>query len=159
MQSKIKDIGFGNSYHRLIIKKNVLKTFIKFISKKANNESGGILLGNVYKNHCEIAKVTTPNKYDSFGPNFFVRSKRGAQPQITKAWKKSSGTEIYIGEWHTHFEVEPTPSLTDKNFVIYSLRKTKMEIDFLFLVIVGLNKTFWVGKQTIEGLIELKEVI
>jgi len=146
MQSKIRDIGFGKSYHRLIIKKSVLKTFSKFVSKKANNESGGIFLGNVYKNHCEIVKVTTPNKYDSFGPNFFVRSKRGAQPQINKAWKKSNGTEIYLGEWHTHFEDEPKPSLTDKNLVINSLRKTKMEIDFLFLIIVGLNRTLWVGK-------------
>ena len=156
MQSKIKDIEFGNSYHKLIIKKSIIKTFSKLVSKKATNESGGILLGNVYKNHCEIVKVTKPNKYDSFGPNFFVRSKRGAQPHINKAWKKSNGTEIYLGEWHTHFEEEPKPSLTDKNLIINSLRKTKMEIDFLFLIIVGFNRTFWVGKQTKEELIELK---
>ena len=159
MQNRIKDIEFGKSNHRLIIKKSVFKTFSKFTRKKVNNESGGILLGNVYKKHCEIVKVTMPNKYDSFGPNFFVRSKRGAQPYINKSWKKSNGTEIYLGEWHTHFEVEPRPTLTDKNMIINSLRKTKMEIDFLFLVIVSLHKTFWVGRQTIGGLIELKEVI
>jgi integrative and conjugative element protein (TIGR02256 family) len=88
-----------------------------------------------------------------------VRSKKGTQPQINKAWKKSRGTEIYLGEWHTHFEVNPTPSLTDKNMVKNSLRKTIMEIDFLFLIIVGLNRTIWVGKQTKEGLIELNEVV
>ena len=31
-----------------------------------------------------------------------------------------------------------------------------MEIDFLYLVIVGQNETYWVGKRTKEGLIELK---
>lgn len=159
MQSKIEDIEFVNSYHRLIVRKKVIKTFSKFASEKVNNESGGILLGNVYKNLCEIVKVTTPNKYDSSGPNFFVRSKRGAQPHINKVWKNSDGTEIYLGEWHTHFEDEPKPSLTDRNLVINSLKKTKMEINFLFLIIVGLNRTFWVGKQTKEGLLELKEFI
>ena len=159
MQSKIKDIEFGHSCHRLIIKKGVHKILDKFASKKAINEAGGILLGNVYNSHCEVVNITIPNKYDSFGKNFFVRSKRGAQPQINKAWKKSRGSEIYLGEWHTHFEENPTPSLTDKNLVKNSLRKTKMEIYFLFLIIVGINRTIWVGKQTEEGLIELNEVV
>jgi len=30
-----------------------------------------------------------------------------------------------------------------------------MEIDFLYLIIVGCNSTYWVGKQTMEELIEL----
>ena len=159
MQSKIKEIEFGNLSHRLIIKKSVLKIFHRFADKKSINEAGGILLGNVYNSHCEVVNITIPNKYDSYGRNFFVRSKRGAQPQINKAWKKSRGTEIYLGEWHTHFEVNPTPSITDKQLVKNSLQKTRMEIDFLFLVIVGQKRTLWVGKQTKDGLIELKEIV
>ncbi len=159
MQSKIRNIEFGASCHRLIIKKGVLKNWDKFVSKKAIYEVGGILLGNVYNSLCEVVNITIPNKYDSFGKNFFVRSKRGAQPQINKTWKKSRGTKIYLGEWHTHLEVNPNPSLTDKNLVKDSLRETKMEIDFLFLIIIGLNRTFWVGKQTKAGLIELNEVV
>jgi len=159
MYNKIKNIEFSNPNHRIIIKKHVFKKFHKYMNKKTKNEAGGILLGNVYKDRCEIVKITKPNKYDSFGPNYFVRSKRGAQPQINRAWKKSNGTNIYLGEWHTHFANDPKPSLTDKNMIINSLNKTKMEINFLFLVIVGLNNTFWVGKQTREKLIELNKII
>jgi integrative and conjugative element protein (TIGR02256 family) len=156
MPKKIEDTEFINSYHRLIVRNKVLNTLNKYVRKKNKNESGGILLGNVYNSFCEIVKATTPNKYDSSGPNIFIRSKKGAQPHINKAWKNSKGTEIYLGEWHTHFENSPKPSLTDRNMIFDSLSKTKMEIEFLFLIIVGLNRSIWVGKQTKERLIELK---
>ncbi len=157
MQIKLNDMAFGYTSDQLIIKKSVIKTFKKFIIGEKKNESGGILLGNVFNSHCYIVKVTTPNKYDSFGPNYFVRSKQGAQSYINKSWKKSNGSEIYLGEWHTHFEELPLPSNIDKEMILNSLKKTKMEIDFLFLIIIGLNNIFWIGKQTKEILIELKK--
>lgn len=120
-----------------------------------NHEVGGILLGLVFKDYCEIVKITLPNKFDRFGHNFFIRSKKGAQPRIDNAWSKSDGTIIYLGEWHSHKENNPKPSLTDKELIKNSLRTTKMEIDFLFLIIVGQNCNLWVAKQTKNKLIEL----
>jgi len=152
-----KDTEFCYLTHRLIIKRNVFRTFKKYTSGKVGYEAGGILLGCVYKNHSEVIKVTVPNKFDTFSTNFFIRSKRGAQPQINKAWHKSNGTVIYLGEWHTHLEADPKPTCTDKEMIFNSLKKTKMEINFLYLILVGLNSTYWVGKQTVKGLIELKE--
>jgi integrative and conjugative element protein (TIGR02256 family) len=136
----------------------VFKTFKEYTNREIDYEAGGILLGYVYKNYSEIIIATVPNKYDSFGSNFFIRSKIGAQPQINKAWHRSNGTVIYLGEWHTHLEINPKPTIIDKNMIINSLKKTKMEIDFLYLIIVGLNNTFWVGVQTEKDLIELRKV-
>jgi len=143
-----KGIEFSHSKDRLIIKADVLNVFKKYEQKNEAAESGGILLGYVYKDRSEIVKVTAPGSFDSFAKNFFIRSKISAQVQINKAWGKSKGTLIYLGEWHTHREKNPTPSIVDKGMIKKSLKETKMEIDFLYLIIVGQKDTYWVGKQT-----------
>jgi len=119
-------------------------------------EAGGILLGKVAKDRVIITDVTTPNRFDLRSFLSFVRAKIPAQFRINKAWKKSTGTTIYFGEWHTHREINPLPSLQDKKMILKALRETKMEIDFLYLIIVGLSETYWVGKQTDRDLIKLE---
>jgi integrative and conjugative element protein (TIGR02256 family) len=142
----------------LLIGSDIFRKFQKYFDKSRKREAGGILLGQVYEDHSEIINVTGPNRFDFSGYNYFVRSKRGAQPKINKAWARSNGTLVYLGEWHTHFEKYPKPSATDKNLMANSLRTTKMEIDFLFLIIVGLDNTYWVGKQIGNKLVELKRI-
>ncbi len=157
-RKKIKKLEFFYFKHRLIIENKAIKAFTKYSNRKIYHEAGGILLGYVYCNYSKIIKVTVPNKYDSFSSHFFIRSKKGAQPQINKAWSKSKGTLIYLGEWHTHSEINPKPSEVDKNMILRSLNETKMEINFLYMIIAGLNNTYWVGIQTKKELIELKKI-
>ena len=158
MQSTLKGIEFANSGNRLIFRAKVLSIFRKYAQKKGPDEAGGILLGYVYRNHVEIAKVTTPSRFDSFGRCFFIRSKISAQAQINKAWKRSRGSLIYLGEWHTHSEINPKPSDVDRKMIIKSLKETEMEINFLYLIIVGHNFSYWVGKQMQRKLTELKRI-
>lgn len=158
MQKVLREIEFSYSKHRLIIKGEVLNVFKKHEQRESSNESGGILLGNVYKNRADIIEVATPNRFDSSGPYFFNRSKIGAQIQINKAWEKSNGALIFLGEWHTHPEINPEPSTNDKEMILRSLKRTKMEISFLYLVIVGCDNTYWVGKQIRKKLIKLEIV-
>lgn len=158
MQRTLKEIEFANSRDRLIIKTKALNVLRRYGRKKDTYESGGILLGYVYKDHTEVVNVTTPSRFDSFGPRFFIRSRISAQAQIDKAWKKSNGTLIYLGEWHTHSEANPKPSVVDREMIMKSRRETKMEIDFLYLMIVGHNCSYWVGKQITKRLSELKRV-
>jgi len=132
----------------LKISGKVIKTFEKYEQKENRSESGGILLGHVARDYVMITEAATPNRFDFRTIITFIRAKIPAQLRINKAWKKSSGTLIYLGEWHTHRETNPTPSAQDKKMMLKSLRETKMEIDFLYLIIVGINKTYWVGKQT-----------
>lgn len=109
-------------------------------------------MGYVYKYYDVIVKATEPNRLDSMGPYFFNRHKVPAQKQINKEWNKSDGHLIYLGEWHTHSQINPYPSPTDKNMIRGAFEKTKMEIDFLYLIIVGLNGGLWVGQQKVGGL-------
>ena len=126
-----KDIKFSHSKDHLIINGRVVNVFKKYEQKTGTAESGGILLGYVYKDHTEIVKVTTPGKFDYYTKNVFIRSKISAQFQINKSWGKSKGTLIYLGEWHTHSEKNPTPSIVDKGMIRKSLKETIMEINFL----------------------------
>lgn len=141
----------------LNIKKSVIDIFNKYEQKCLNNEAGGILLGTIYPEYITIEKATTPSKLDQFDRLFYIRSKISAQRKINKNWKKSNGILIYLGEWHTHTSNKPAPSDQDKRMIYDALKYSKMEIDFLFLIIVGRKKSLWVGIQTQNYLIQLNQ--
>jgi integrative and conjugative element protein (TIGR02256 family) len=145
----------SDSNQTLRVSKKVIKTFEKYEQKEGRHEAGGILLGYVAKDYVVITDATTPNRFDLKTFFSFIRAKIPAQLRIDKAWKKSSGTKIYLGEWHTHSELNPTPSSEDRQMISKTLQETSMEIDFLYLMIVGLKGTYWLGRQTGEGLVRL----
>lgn len=151
-----EDIEFIDSKYRLIIKRDLLQLLKKYEQIGNRFESGGILIGLIYKGHIEIKEITVPGKLDRLGQFFFIRSKNGAQSRINKAWKKTTGALNYLGEWHTHPIQNPTPSQDDRKMIKKQLKETKMEIDFLFLLIVGQNDTYWVGRQTHQGLAKMR---
>lgn len=152
-------LKFSDSNRVLIINPNVLKVFEKCEQKGHNSrEAGGILLGYVCKHYDEIVKATVPNQLDSRGPSFFKRLKKPAQLRINRSWGKSEGSLIYLGEWHTHCVVNPQPSVIDRKMIKKVFDETKIEIDFLYLIIVGLNQSYWMGTQTRTGLVELDAI-
>ena len=53
-------------------------------------------------------------------------------------FRESQGTQIYLGEWHTHREVEPSPSWKDRHEIRRAFRKSTLNLEFLILVIVGI---------------------
>ena len=155
MPRQVADAEFSRSRHKIVIKGCAMEMLKKHEQDGGSDESGGIPLGYVYKDHAEVVEVTVPNQLDSSGPGFFVRSRAGTQPKVDEAWKKSYGTLIYLGEWHTHSQVTPLPTGADRWMIKNALEQAEMEIDFLFLFIVGQEDTFWVGRQTRRELTEL----
>ncbi len=118
-------------------------------------ESGGILLGSVYpRSHVSVEKATRPGFLDKAGRYFFERSRARAQSIVNRHWKKSSGLKIYLGEWHTHPVAYPVPSPRDRRMIRNMFRQTKMEIDFLLLIIVG-TSSLWIGIENGESLRQL----
>jgi len=152
------NIKFSNSTSKLYITGTVIEKFQRYEQKKDCNESGGILIGYTTKRCDYIRKITVPNKFDSQGLTFFIRSKKSAQKRINRYWKISEGSLIYLGEWHTHNEMNPKPSVVDIKMIKKVLNNTDMEIDFVYLIIVGVNNTFWVGKFTKNGTERLQEL-
>lgn len=132
--------------------------FRAHIQSGKRKEAGGVLLGCVYpSSHVVIEAATKPGALDKAGLRYFDRSRKRAQKIVEHEWKASSGVRIYLGEWHTHSETHPTPSMRDREMICNMLRQTKMEIDFLFLVIIGIQSN-WVGIKTSKGLRRLQAV-
>lgn len=109
---------------------------------KEQSESGGILIGKVYKDLIIVDEISEPSEEDKSGRYYFFRNVQRAQRIIETAWKESNGERIYLGEWHTHPEDIPTPSRDDKKLLSNMLNDSQMEIKFLFMVIIGIKNTF-----------------
>lgn len=124
-------------------------------------EAGGILLGR-YILDCEdvvVDKITEPMKGDRRSRLRFFRSARLHQQAINKAWSSSGGTCNYLGEWHTHPETDPVPSLID----ILGWRKRllfdRFDSDTLFFVIVGTWRiNAWQGYRKTLAIERLRKV-
>jgi len=120
-------------------------------------ESGGTLLGSCYPDYLLIDSISIPGFGDKQGRSFFHRSKTRAQTLINHAFYKSDGRRIYIGEWHTHEEVTPTPSYTDRMELRLAFKRSKLHFDFLIAIIVGNSDRIedsWVGYQDSNDLVE-----
>lgn len=121
----------------------VCQTFDSYRQIKIDQpEAGGILLGRVYTDEIVVEQITVPNNVDKSGRYFFDRNVKRAQQTVDIAWKESNGEVIYLGEWHTHPEAAPSPSMVDRRLIKNMLRDTKMSLNFLFMVIVGTESKY-----------------
>lgn len=77
------------------------------------NEDGGILLGSYRGPHLEVMGFTRSGKADERRRYSFIRQDSLHQETATKAWRKSSKTVTFVGEWHTHPLGGPDPSGID----------------------------------------------
>lgn len=112
-------------------------------------ESGGILLGYRRGPHLHVAEATAPLESDKASRTRFFRSAAPHQQAALTRWRESGGTMDYVGEWHTHPECNPVPSMIDTHGweQISGTRKAPM-----LFVIVGTQDRFWIGLSTATGL-------
>ncbi|WP_121965000.1 Mov34/MPN/PAD-1 family protein [Myroides sp. N17-2] len=137
----------------------VLNIFKKHVQYDVHlPESGGILTGKLYEDLVEILNCSEPTVSDKQSRYNFNRSYKAAQIFINEKFEKSKGKEIYLGEWHTHPEDNPTPSVTDiKNFT-KTISKNKLNSNTHFMIIIGI-KSIYIGIYTERKLIENKNFI
>lgn len=131
---------------KLVIEDEVLSGIYKFNPINYKNENGGILLGKFNKknNTYIITNISTTNSKDRKGKYFFIRNKKQAQMIIDKYWKISNGEINYLGEWHTHDEQYPTPSFVDKQLVKQMLNNKNIEINNVFMIILGKDENLYI---------------
>ena len=135
----------------LIIPSNINRIIDAYKEKLPDLESGGIILGKILPNkHILIEILTPPNKKDKRGLCFFHRDRNEAQKIINQKWKESNGEIIYLGEWHTHNQDIPIASNRDLKMIKNQLKTSKMEIDFLLLLIIGKKENYY-GIETKSG--------
>lgn len=116
-----------------------LKEFCQI--KELDCESGGLLIGRfiLSSNNVVIDELTTPFKRDKRGRYFFKKIDKKHQRTLDKNWEVSEGTSNYIGEWHTHPEMDPKPSAIDIKEWKRKAIEDHYDNDFLIYIIVGIE--------------------
>ncbi len=123
-------------------------------------EAGGVLLGRHLRDVVDVVvdDVTEPLEGDAQGRTFFKRLE-GHQSLVDAAWRRSKGTCVYLGEWHTHPEDTPNPSRIDRVDWLRRLREDVVDAESLFFVIVGrVDVRAWEGVRGQTKLFHCKEI-
>lgn len=125
-----------------------------------SHEAGGMLLGRLIDGSDDIVvdEATEPTGADRRGRYFFNRARAAAQRYIDIVWGRSKGTSVYLGEWHSHPEDDPSPSGQDEVNWRRITRKARYDQDFLIFVIVGRRLIrIWRCDKSSLNIIQLQE--
>lgn len=138
----------------VVITPEVADIFISYRQLSSSSpESAGVIIGERRDVHIVIRTISVPSEADIRGRFMVNRISKHHQKTVDKAFLDSDGTSQYLGEWHTHPEDIPQPSMTDYS----SWHKNLTTSDPLVLIIVG-RTNFWVGKKTRNSIEVLKQL-
>lgn len=138
---------------RINISENIKNELNNFEQQNGQVEKGGMLLGYTANNELKITNITKPMICDISRRYNFVRNVFGHQFILYKKWKTSGRNINYIGEWHTHSEINPVPSRRDLK-TLMEIRRYKNVNTPVIMLIVGQQKTYWIGIN-IDGYIHV----
>jgi integrative and conjugative element protein (TIGR02256 family) len=114
-------------------------------------EAGGILLGYRKGPYLHIVQVTVPQLTDHRRRYRFDRTAHLHQQIALQQWRASEKTMDYLGEWHTHPEINPSPSGMDIN---EWAKITNRQPKPMVFMILGLTGTIWLGLSVNHVLIK-----
>lgn len=106
--------------------------------KSRSFSTGGILLGKFNKEN-RVVEITEVHelKTNFFSRILYKRSGRKAQKIINRRWHETNGVINYIGEWHTHPNMQAVPSSTDISSLKEITEKVKGVLPGTILIIAG----------------------
>lgn len=118
---------------------------LRSMCQKSGTENGGILLGSqINEKYYRINRASEPcllmNSSTRCG---CIRDANKANEIIKHEFISSNRKRVYLGEWHTHPENFPTPSVIDIASVYDIFHKSKLAIEGVFLVIIGYKSIYW----------------
>jgi integrative and conjugative element protein (TIGR02256 family) len=89
----------------------------------------------------EITFATAPKRGDRRSRTAFHRLSPFHKKFAIRAWRRFGRTLDYVGEWHTHPERDPVPSMIDRTEWAKLLRSNRSHLVFMILGTTGL----WLG--------------
>ena len=128
---------------QLLIESSVLQRAFSFRqARSVDCETGGILLGFRRGPHLHVCDLTVPQRGDLRRRYGFQRNDGQHQAIAIARWKDSAHCMDYLGEWHTHPELDPSPSSLDKSEWKKIAEHANQPMVFL---IAGTEYDFWLG--------------
>ncbi len=141
----IGDLGTSRGY--LLVRRRVLsQIFIQANQLHQSKETGGILIGSYRGRHIDVTSCTIQQPMDLASKYGFHRRDCKHQYVATRNWRRSNGHLTYLGEWHSHPELDPSPSLVDTSSWVTATIKNKKNMIF---IVVG-QQAFWIGYSLYE---------
>jgi integrative and conjugative element protein (TIGR02256 family) len=124
-----------NSRQSFVINSDVLRVFLEARQITLHDkETGGILLAKITKNEVRIVEATRAETEASISRWLFKPSLRQKRRIVRAAFSKDLH---FIGEWHTHPEEDPNPSPLDIDSMKDTFLKSKHELNYFVMIIVG----------------------
>lgn len=126
-----------------------LETMLRYVQGEPTTpEAGGVMLGRhlIDTNDVVVDQVTAPQPGDRRGRFRFFRARRRHQGLIDAAWQESDGTRTYLGEWHTHPEPVPRPSVVDHLNWQRKLLFDHFSEPLFFLIVGTMDIEVWEGR-------------
>jgi integrative and conjugative element protein (TIGR02256 family) len=133
----VRQFALPNSTQRLVLMPEALQSFLNYRQKGAEPEAGGLLFAEFDFPLIRIAEVSTPHITDHRWTTLFVPNRILQRRLIKNVFKRGLH---FVGEWHTHPEPYPKPSSLDLNSASDAFIKSKHELNYFVMVIVG-NET------------------
>jgi integrative and conjugative element protein (TIGR02256 family) len=119
------------------------ETFESQIGEFGIIETGGVLMGHLKDGTLLIEKASDPGPNAIHDLTYFRADANYIDMYIDMEYANSRGQNYYLGEWHTHPQVEPEPSDIDYTSLFEIAESSK---DFAVLLIIGAinfsNKNF-----------------
>jgi integrative and conjugative element protein (TIGR02256 family) len=136
----------GSHDEYLIVLPKPLFAIYRYRQNKENMcESGGMLFARISPGEVVINKVTEPQKCDRRGRYSFRPSLQSQQKIINIEFKKGNH---YVGEWHTHPEVVPAPSIIDIKSMSDCFLKSKHQLGNFVMIVIGsgnISSSLWIS--------------
>jgi|SRR5690625_2521408 len=145
-------------FNKIEIKRSVIQSLCNYTQlNNTDKEAGGVLMGRVLINSDFIISANSEPQYrDTRSRCFFQKNKCDHQKIVNNYWKTSNGYINYLGEWHTHPESSPKPSLVDLESWKHNLKLNKNEIYAHIFIIVGtLEIGVWLGIKKTRKIINV----
>ncbi len=125
----------GESKQVLTVSPRVLKHFGKYRQRESGSvEAGGQLFARLSSKEVVIEEATGPRGSDLRSRTLYVPDRAAEQAEID-FWH--TRRLHYVGDWHTHPELHPEPSGSDRESIRESFIRSKHSLRGFLMVIVG----------------------
>ena len=119
---------------------HVIETLSRLRQTGARDESGGMLFTNkVDTNHVIVKAASRPTTNDIRTRNGFIHDKKSSQMLISKFY--SEGLH-YIGDWHSHAQINPIPSTKDFATINSVYQKSTHNLNYFLMLITSNDEDF-----------------
>lgn len=141
---------------RIVLQDEVLAVFNRFRQRRRwQAEAGGQLFARFEGATTVVVEATPPSRFDLRRRMSFEPHRAAQQRQIHERFRRGLH---FVGDWHSHPELDPTPSSLDVTSMKECLRRSRHDLKGLLLIIVGARcdvDNLWVGIVTMSDTVRL----